>query len=173
MKYAPLSQKAIVNALRGQTLRLPDLNSLFRSWPDHKPKLNRHHAHVKPIVDQALDRMAIKYPLIARRKTDDIASFACLWYPQARKQEIEALALYSAWLVCWDDAVDANEGDLAADFARAKRWRQQTMNMVDDALGLDEKRVSGIDGDPINNVFREFLWFKSSNNTLKVNKLNV
>lgn len=156
MKYAPLSQKAIVNALRGQTLRLPDLNSLFRSWPDHKPKLNRHHAHVKPIVDQALDRMAIKYPLIARRKTDDIASFACLWYPQARKQEIEALALYSAWLVCWDDAVDANEGDLAADFARAKHWRQQTMKMVDDALGLDGKRVSETDSDPINDVFREF-----------------
>jgi Tfp pilus assembly major pilin PilA len=73
MKYSPLNQKAIVKALRGQTLRVPNLHSLFRSWPEHQPKLNRHHEHVKPMVDQAIDRMASKYPLIARRKKDDIA----------------------------------------------------------------------------------------------------
>ncbi|KAK6717359.1 hypothetical protein SNK03_000546 [Fusarium graminearum] len=156
MKQSALSQSAIVKALRGQTLRIPNLHNLFRSWPEHQPKLNRHHEHVKPLVDQAVDRMALKYPLIIRRKKDDIAKFACLWYPQARKREMEALALYSTWLVCWDDAVDANEGDLAGDFSSAERWRRQTLGMVREALAVDGMCARGSDGDPINDVFQDF-----------------
>ncbi|KAM0237698.1 hypothetical protein ACHAPO_004348 [Fusarium lateritium] len=91
-----------------------------------------------------------------RRKKDDIAKFACLWYPQARKREMEALALYTTWLVCWDDAVDANEGDLAGDFARAERWRRQTLGAVHEALAVDGMCARGSDGDPINDVFRDF-----------------
>ncbi|UZP32732.1 hypothetical protein NXS19_000548 [Fusarium pseudograminearum] len=156
MKQSALSQSVIVKALRGQTLRIPNLHNLFRSWPEHQPKLNRHHEHVKPLVDQAVDRMALKYPLIMRRKKDDIAKFACLWYPQARKREMEALALFSTWLVCWDDAVDANEGDLAGDFASAERWRRQTLGTVREALAIDGMCARGSDDDPINDVFRDF-----------------
>ncbi|KAM0246764.1 hypothetical protein ACHAP5_004535 [Fusarium lateritium] len=100
--------------------------------------------------------MAIAYPLIARRKKDDIAHLACSLYPQACKQQIEALTLYTTWLVCWDDAVDANEGELAGDFARAERWRRQTMFMVREALAVDGTYIRKADGDPINGVFRDF-----------------
>ncbi|KAH7269885.1 isoprenoid synthase domain-containing protein [Fusarium redolens] len=156
MKYSRLNQAAIVDALRGQTLRTPNLHNLFRSWPNPQGQLNTHHEHVTPIVNQAVDRMAIAYPLIARRKQDDIASLVCSLYPQARQRQIEALTLYTTWLVCWDDAVDANEGDLAVDFTRAERWRGQTMRMVREALVIDEMNVSEADDDPINSVFREF-----------------
>ncbi|RGP61196.1 terpene synthase [Fusarium sporotrichioides] len=91
-----------------------------------------------------------------RRKRDDIAKLTCLWYPQARKREMEALALYTTWLVCWDDAVDANEGDLAGDFARAECWRRQTLGMVHEGLAVDGMCARGADGDPINDVFRDF-----------------
>ncbi|KAM0353522.1 hypothetical protein ACHAPU_001534 [Fusarium lateritium] len=156
MKYSRLSQAAIVSALRGQTLRIPNLFTLFRSWPNPQGRVNSHHEHVKPIVDQAVDRMAVTYPLIARRKADDIAHLACSLYPQAPKPQIEALTLYTTWLVCWDDAVDANEGDLAGDFARAERWRRLTMRMVREALAVDEACIAELDGDPINGVFRDF-----------------
>ncbi|KAF4469938.1 terpene synthase [Fusarium albosuccineum] len=151
-----LSQTAIVAALRGQTLRIPNLKLLLKSWPP--AQLHRHHAQLTPIVDGAIDRMAATYPLIARRKGDDFASLAALWYPQASKPRIETLALYTTWLMCWDDAVDANEGDLAADFARAERWRSQTLDMIPDALKVDEKgrELSEDGGDPINSVFRQF-----------------
>ncbi|KAM0424735.1 hypothetical protein ACHAPT_010045 [Fusarium lateritium] len=158
MKSSHLSQAAIVAALRGQTLRIPDLRALFRSWP--RVQLNRHHAHIAPTVDGALDRMAVTYPLIASRKRDGIARLAALWYPQARRSQLEALALYTAWLVCWDDAVDANEGDLAADFARAERWRCQTLEMVRRALNVDGANQYAVESvyedDPINRVFQEF-----------------
>lgn len=156
MKYSRLNQAAIVSALRGQTLRIPNLFNIFRSWPHPKGRVNRHHELVKPIVDQAVDRMAISYPLITNRKRDDIAHLACSLYPQAWKQQIEALTLYTTWLVCWDDAVDANEGDLAGDFARADRWRRQTMRMVREALAFNGTCVGKADGDPINDVFRGF-----------------
>jgi hypothetical protein len=156
MKYSRLSQAAIVSALRGQTLRIPNLFNFFRSWPNHQGRVNRHHEFVKPIVDRAVDRMAIIYPLIASRKRDDIAHLACSLYPQACKQQIEALTLYTTWLVCWDDAVDANEGDLAGDFARAERWRRQTMHMVRGELAVDGMCIGNADGDPINSVFRDF-----------------
>ncbi|KAM0440209.1 hypothetical protein ACHAQK_006007 [Fusarium lateritium] len=100
--------------------------------------------------------MTIAYPLIARRKRDDIAHLACSLYPQACKQQIEALTLYTTWLVCWDDAVDANEGELAGDFACAERWRRQTMFMVREALAIDGTYIIKADGDPINGVFRDF-----------------
>ncbi|RSL80390.1 hypothetical protein CEP51_006615 [Fusarium floridanum] len=158
MKSSRLSQAAIVAALRGQTLRIPDLRALFRSWP--RAHLNRHHAHITPIVDNAIDHMAVTYPHIASRKRDGIANLAALWYPQARKTQLETLALYTAWLVCWDDAVDANEGGLAADFARAERWRSQTLKMVRRALDVDETNTTvgelTFEDDPINCVFQEF-----------------
>ncbi|KAF5669249.1 terpene synthase [Fusarium heterosporum] len=156
MKYSRLSQSAIVSALRGQTLRIPNLYTLFSSWPNTHGQVNRHHEHVKSIVAQAVDRITTTYPLIARRKADDIAHLACSLYPQARKPQIEALTLYTTWLVCWDDAVDANEGDLAGDFARAERWRRLTMKMVREALDIDEARIVELDGDPISGVFRDF-----------------
>ncbi|KAJ4327100.1 hypothetical protein N0V84_002488 [Fusarium piperis] len=158
MKSSRLSQAAIVAALRGQTLRIPDLGALFRSWP--RANLNRHHAHITPIVDGAIDYMAVTYPLIASRKRDGIARLAALWYPQARRSQLEALALYTAWLVCWDDAVDANEGDLAADFARAERWRCRTLDMARRALAVDGTNTHAgepaYEDDPISRVFQEF-----------------
>lgn len=79
----------------------------------------------------------------------------------ARRPQLEALALYTAWLVCWDDAVDANEGHLAADFARAERWRCRTLDMVRRALvidGTDAHDGGGptLEDDPISRAFQEF-----------------
>lgn len=157
MKSSRLNQAAIVDALRGQTLQISNLHNFFCGWPNPRGQLNRHHEHVTPIVNRAVERMATAYPLIARRKKDDIASLACSLYPQARRRQIEALTLYTTWLVCWDDAVDANESDLAGDFMRAERWREQTMRMVREALAVDEMSTSeAADDDPISGVFREF-----------------
>ncbi|KAK7426375.1 hypothetical protein QQZ08_007130 [Neonectria magnoliae] len=67
---------------------------------------------------------------------------------------LEALALYAVWLVCWDDAVDAGEGDLAGDFEGAERWRRRTLEMVRGALRIDG--AEDADADAINAVFRDF-----------------
>ncbi|KAM5355786.1 hypothetical protein ACJ41O_002432 [Fusarium nematophilum] len=159
MKSGALNQTAIIAALRGQTLRIPNPRALFRPWPP--AQLHRHHEHIAPIVNGAFDRMAAAHPLIAHRKQDDIARLTAFWYPQAQKRQLRALALYTAWLVGWDDAVDANEGDLARDFTRAERWRRRTLDVVRRALDVDVDdgvgaRAADRGDDAVNAVFWEF-----------------
>ncbi|KAH7162984.1 isoprenoid synthase domain-containing protein [Dactylonectria estremocensis] len=150
MKQAHLDQDTIVAVLKGRTLRVPDLTGFFRAWPPAELH-PRRTAVVTPVVDAALDL----HPSLARRRNDDIASLVSLWYPRAADPDIEALALYAVWLVCWDDTVDEGEGDLAGDFDGAERWRSQTLDAVRAALQIDG---TGADKDPdvINAVFRGF-----------------
>ncbi|KPM38085.1 hypothetical protein AK830_g8485 [Neonectria ditissima] len=159
MKPARLDQDAIVAALEGRTLRVPDLTRFFHAWP--AARAHPHHAAVVPLVDAAIDSLAAAHhhPALARRKRDDIAGLAALWFSQADDARLEALALYAVWLVCWDDVVDAGEGDLAADFEGAERWRRRTLDMVRGALRVDGPGVQEVvdaDADAINAVFRDF-----------------
>ncbi|KAK5990593.1 Sesquiterpene cyclase BOT2-like protein [Cladobotryum mycophilum] len=128
------SQDTIISALRGQTLRIPDLTSLFRSWPP--ARLNRNHPLLVPLVNEAILKIAARQPLIESRLRDDIALLACLMYPAAERPRVDVLVLFMVWIVCWDDTVDASEGDLAGDFEGAERWRGRTLGVVGAALGL-------------------------------------
>ncbi|KAH8737320.1 isoprenoid synthase domain-containing protein [Ilyonectria robusta] len=135
MKPARLDQHAIVAALKGQTLRVPDLTAFLRAWPP--AVLHPRHAEVAPVVIALIERIAVSHPPLARRKGDDIAGLISLCYPQAAEGGLETLVMFGVWLVCWDDTVDAGEGDLAGDFDGADRWRSQTLEMIRGALGID------------------------------------
>ncbi|KAF7545875.1 hypothetical protein G7Z17_g8834 [Cylindrodendrum hubeiense] len=158
MKPARLDQDAIIAALKGQTLRVPDLTAFFRGWLP--AEIHQSYAAIVPVVDGIIDHMAASHPLIARRKRDDIAKLVSMWYPRAADRDIlETLALYAVWLICWDDAVDEGEGDLAEDFEGAERWRGQTLEVVRNALGIDgtdAEKDAEKDADAINAVFRKF-----------------
>ncbi|KAH8128575.1 hypothetical protein ACSS6W_003643 [Trichoderma asperelloides] len=131
-------QAALITALKGQTLRIPSLQALFHTWPS--PSLNAHYQELVPLASAAILGIAAAAPRlnIERRLRDDIALLTCLLFPTARRDQIEALVLYMVWLVCWDDTVDTNEGDLAADFAGAEEWRGKTLEIARTALQLPE-----------------------------------
>lgn len=166
MNPAPLSHPSILAALTGQTLTVPDLTAVFpaTTWPPSRT--HTRAASLVSLIDAAIDRMAVAHPVLARRKRDDIAGLVSRVYPSARDEAIEPLALFVAWLVCWDDAVDAAEGDLAADFERGEEWRETTLRMIRAALRVDD---DGDDAaaetveaeadpvhDPVNAVLQEF-----------------
>ncbi|KAM0260288.1 hypothetical protein ACHAQJ_002853 [Trichoderma viride] len=154
---SPFGQAAIITALKGQTLRIPNLPALFHTWPS--PSLNTHYPELVALASSTIVKIAAAAPQlhIERRLRDDIALLACLWFPSARRKEIEALVLYTVWVVCWDDSVDANEGDLAADFARADEWRNKTLEIAKTALELPEAAQNGAAAvDAINAVFASF-----------------
>lgn len=129
-------QAALIAALKGQTLRIPSLAALFHAWP--APSLNPHYQDLVAVASSAILRVAAAAPhlRIERRLRDDIALLACLWWPGARRPQMDALVLFAVWVVCWDDTVDANEGDLAADVARADEWRAKTLQITRNALNL-------------------------------------
>ncbi|KAH6898479.1 isoprenoid synthase domain-containing protein [Thelonectria olida] len=156
MKPVHIDQDAIITALKGQTLRVPDLTSFFpTTWAP--ARLHPHHAALVPLVDAAIDRMAAAHQPVARRKRDDLAGLVGRWFPQATDAAIETLALFTVWLVCWDDAVDAGEGDLASDFERAEGLRSSTLEVIRGALGIDgAARDKNVNADVVNAVFQEF-----------------
>ncbi|KAI5466162.1 isoprenoid synthase domain-containing protein [Mariannaea sp. PMI_226] len=154
MKPAPLSQDAIVSALKGQTLRVPDFTKFFSHWP--ASKLHMHHGALVPIVDASIDRVAAAHPALARRKRDDIAGLAGRWYHQATDERIETLALFTVWLVCWDDAVDAGEGELADDLESSERWRARTLQIIRGALGIEGAAPELRNIDVVNALFQAF-----------------
>ncbi|KAM0483101.1 hypothetical protein ACHAPX_002546 [Trichoderma viride] len=156
MASPPFGQAALVTALKGQTLRIPSLQALFTSWPS--PRLNAHYPELVAFASATILEIAAAAPHlhIERRLRDDIALLTCLLFPTAPKRRIEALVLYMVWLICWDDTVDTNEGDLAADFTRAEEWRKRTLEVVKAALQLPEDARQRGEVDAINAVLVGF-----------------
>lgn len=155
MSSSTFGQAALITALKGQTLRIPSLQALFLTWPP--PSLNTHYPELVSFASAAILEIAAAAPhlQIERRLRDDIALLTCLLFPTARRKQIEALVLYMVWLVCWDDTVDTNEGDLAADYARAEEWRSKTLEIARAALQLPEgAQVGAVDA--INAVLVNF-----------------
>ncbi|KAK0387554.1 hypothetical protein NLU13_3800 [Sarocladium strictum] len=139
-KRAALSHDAIIARLRGQTLRVPDLTAIFAGWPT--PPVNPRYQSLRDPVHQVIGKISTKRPSSQRRQNDDLSLLTSLWYPAAPYDRLRTLAMYTVWLVCWDDEVDANEGDLAGDFAKAEAWRQETLDMVRAAFGLSENTTA-------------------------------
>lgn len=149
-------QAALITALKGQTLRIPSLEALFDSWPP--PRLSIYYPELVALASSTIREIAAAAPQlhIERRLRDDIALLTCLLFPTAPRRRVEALVLYMVWLVCWDDTVDTNEGDLAADFAGAEQWRNRTLEIAKAALQLPEGAQQHGAVDAINAVLVSF-----------------
>ncbi|KAI9171360.1 Presilphiperfolan-8-beta-ol synthase [Paramyrothecium foliicola] len=159
MADGELSQSEVIAALKGHTLRVPDLTKHFQSWPP--ARTNPRYPELRDVVDRTIRQIAVTQAHVERRLRDDIALLTCLWFPDAEWRELEALGLFAVWLICWDDTVDANEGDLAGNFASAEAWRQATLLIAQQSLGLgdqtmEEKEADKADIDALNAVLRDF-----------------
>ncbi|KAF5016961.1 hypothetical protein F66182_11193, partial [Fusarium sp. NRRL 66182] len=147
-----ISRGKTVTALRGQTLRIPNLYSLFGSWPKTKPHLNGLYKRLQPTVNGCIKHLAEGHPPAANLKTEDLGRLVCLWYPKALLQQLKNLVIYTTWHVTWSDAVDSNAGHLSGDSEQARQLRRQTLRMTKDALALAETRAG--DKDSVSGVFR-------------------
>lgn len=147
---APLSHEEIISRLRGQTLHVPDLTCLFAHWP--APTKNEHYAALQSTVHEAVTTVAAKHPASKRRLDDDIALLTSLGYAHAGLDELRILGLYLVWLICWDDEVDANEGDMAGDFSEAEAWRTDTLKVLNEALGVSSTDMNKRGKDPLHDM---------------------
>ena len=158
MSHIELTRTDAIAALKGQILRVPDLKGLFRAWP--RSRVNPLHPELKDLVDRTIRQIAVTQNHVERRLRDDIALLTCLWYPDAGWRELEALGLFTVWLVCWDDEVDTNEGDLAKDYEREGAWRQTTLQIAKASLGLDGSEEKSEDEDQnidaLNAILQDF-----------------
>lgn len=154
---ATSTQSAIIAALKGQTLCIPDLTTFFKTWP--APRSNPNCAAVTPLVNKTILSIATRHPPIEKRLRDDIALLTSLCYPTALGDRLEALAVFMVWIVCWDDTLDGGDeqeenqesGDSAADFTRAAALRADTLDHIKSALGLDRVQLvkEDVKSDPL------------------------
>ncbi|KAK2065308.1 terpenoid synthase [Colletotrichum caudatum] len=122
----------IIEALKGQTIHVPNLYSILKGWP---VKTNVNYERLVPVVEDAFDRQSPN--LREKYRRADYARFVSLYYPHPEWDRIQTLALYIIWLFCWDDAIDQQgTGDLSNDILRAKIRRDNTIKVFEHVLGL-------------------------------------
>ncbi|KAJ0327847.1 hypothetical protein COL5a_005432 [Colletotrichum fioriniae] len=127
--------QAVVKALKGKTLHVPNLYSIFKGWP--VKKTNPHYKRIIPIVEEAFDRLIKSPPLREKYREANYARFVSLYYPHPDWEQVQTLALYIIWLFCWDDAIDQQgSDDLSNDLLRAKTRHDNTMIVLEHVLGL-------------------------------------
>ncbi|KAL3300924.1 terpene synthase [Colletotrichum asianum] len=132
----------ILGALRGEILHVPDLREIFKDWP---VDANTNYKEIIPVVESAFDRLVRNPGLREKYRKANYARFTQQllteayfkrYYPHPNQNEIHTLALYIVWLFCWDDAIDQQGSDLSANLARAKTYRNDTICVLNEALGL-------------------------------------
>lgn len=148
--------QTLAQSLKNHTLHIPSLQSLFHShsWPSLPP--NQSYTHIAPLVTTTLLNLSSSRASIAKRLTDDLARFPSLWYPTAEAEQLQALALFTVWLICWDDEVDSNEGSLGANFEKAQALRNETLLVFKAAIGLGDDAILSRKLDPVNEVLLAF-----------------
>ncbi|EFQ28833.1 uncharacterized protein GLRG_03977 [Colletotrichum graminicola M1.001] len=136
-KMSPKTQEArvISEALKGQTIHVPNLYSILKGWP---VKANVNYERLVPVVEDAFDRQSPN--LREKYRRADYARFVSLYYPHPEWDRVQTLALYIIWLFCWDDAIDQQGTvDLSNNLLRAKTRRDNTIRVLEYVLGLAPK----------------------------------
>ena len=149
MELAPLTREAVIQALKGQTLRVPNLKRLL-SFPS-QPERNPLYPSVRTQATEIIRELTLTQPFLEKRLKDDLGLLTCLWYPTAPLDRLETLVLFTVWLVCWDDAIDANDSDLAQDYDQTEAWRETTLQVAQMALGLGDSAQT-IQTNPLNSL---------------------
>ncbi|KAF5516045.1 Presilphiperfolan-8-beta-ol synthase [Colletotrichum siamense] len=130
----PVRQE-LLEQLRGQELRIPDLRRMFKHWPmDINTQLESIRASV-PNRISSLTESAQKQRLLTKI---DSGLFSSTWWPGATLADGDILSCLALWLFIWDDEMDAEVGDLSSDFQAAQTFRRETIEYVRHCLGLDE-----------------------------------
>ncbi|KAF5513373.1 Presilphiperfolan-8-beta-ol synthase [Colletotrichum fructicola] len=130
----PVRQE-LLEQLRGQELRIPDLRLMFKHWPmDINTQLESIRASV-PNRISSLTESAQKQRLLTKI---DSGLFSSTWWPGATLADGDILSCLALWLFIWDDEVDAEVGDLSSDFQAAQTFRRETIEYVRHCLGLNE-----------------------------------
>ena len=141
----------LLNSLRGQTIVLCDLNSIFDSWPKEiNPNLDQLRHDVDVWLESSMDGPSLK-----ALKSADFGFFGATWWPRANLERLRAVTFLAIWLFTWDDELDMDDGSLWDDFDRAQVFRTETLKHVRFCLGLSSGRYQR-GAKPSSKIIRNF-----------------
>ncbi|KAK3393508.1 isoprenoid synthase domain-containing protein [Podospora didyma] len=126
----------LINRLKGQMLHVPNMLSLFPSWPSGRR--NKNYKRLKASLDRISEVVFPDEAMRMKASKSDFALFSSIWFPEADWDGLYTCALYIFWIFHCDDAMDDKNGSVSEDFAASCRYRQQVIEYTRYCLGLDD-----------------------------------
>ncbi|KAF2501934.1 terpenoid synthase, partial [Lophium mytilinum] len=124
-------------SLRGQTVRIPNMASLFQSWPTKvNPAVDRMRVEIKEWLNSTMPPGKVLTALQA----SDFGFFGATWWPCAPFPQLRIVTYLVVWLFIWDDEIDLSDGTMWNAFSAAQLYRDQTLSYVRYTLGIDATR---------------------------------
>ncbi|KAF5528452.1 Presilphiperfolan-8-beta-ol synthase [Colletotrichum aenigma] len=171
----PVRQE-LLEQLRGQELRVPDLRLMFRHWPMN---INTQLESIRASVPNRISSLTESDQKQRLLTKIDSGLFSSTWWPGATLADGDILSCLALWLFIWDDEVDAEVGYLSSDFQAAQTFRRETIEYIRHCLGLDE--VGCITPEPPENkrylehrelLFRELEFFMKTSEVEQKRRLS-
>ncbi|KAG7038968.1 alcohol dehydrogenase [Colletotrichum scovillei] len=126
-------RQTLIQQLKGQDLRIPDLSLLFKPWPkDASPCL-------EGLRTLSGERVASFTELPKSRNSMskiDVGLFISTWYPGVNLERGDILRCVVLWLFTWDDQIDEKGGHLYDNLEAAHVFRRETLEYVRYCLRL-------------------------------------
>ncbi|KAF4629253.1 hypothetical protein G7Y89_g8894 [Cudoniella acicularis] len=142
-------------ALKGQKVVIPNLQNIFRKWPQG---VNNELENNQLVVDQYLDSLLPEDDKrLAKLKASDFGFFGAAWWPEAPKENLRIVTIFSIWVfiplgtILKDQLLigksysfgmmifkelDSEAGILLNDFATSQIFRADTVSYVRHCLGF-------------------------------------
>jgi hypothetical protein len=96
------TREEIVSHLRGQVVRIPDLEVLFADWPI---RVNPNQGVVKAVVDYILEHHSMTKAVEMKLKRANLALLIASWYPPASEETLKEITYFVCWMYVVDDAI--------------------------------------------------------------------
>lgn len=132
---AEARREEILSALRGQTVRIPDLTALYAHWPHH---VNPEQQSVTSVVEYVLETHSMTDAVTMKLKKANLPLLISSWFPFASAQTLKDITYFVCWMYMVDDAVIDNLSWPGLDNEAAfKAAYQELMDFVAKSLKLD------------------------------------
>ncbi|KAK0379815.1 hypothetical protein CMEL01_11421 [Colletotrichum melonis] len=132
-------RQTLIQQLRGQDLRIPDLSLLFRQWPKDASLC------LEGLRTLSGERIASFTELPKSRismSKIDVGLFISTWYPGVNLERGDILCCVVLWLFTWDDQIDEKGGHLYDNLQAAHVFRRETLEYVRHCLRLSDNEAS-------------------------------
>jgi len=99
---AALTRQEILSDLGDQTVRIPDLQSLYINWPSF---VNTNQDAVTSVVNDILETHSMTKAVEMKLKRANLSLLIASWYPFSPAETLKEITYFTCWMYMVDDAI--------------------------------------------------------------------
>ncbi|KAA6411299.1 MAG: hypothetical protein FRX48_04579 [Lasallia pustulata] len=146
-----ISRQQLLHSLRGQSLVIPDLRTLFDHWPQGvNPEVER----LREDVESRLEMLFPGSERLRKMKAADFGLLSASWWPYADYEALRISTYLNLWLFAWDDETDSPEySEEVANVEKGALFRTETIQYLRQCLAED---VDSLTFETASNIITNF-----------------